>query len=48
MVPVMGPLTDWFFGLLHARQMEGQLLSLSSHFCCVSILTFIHLWLHFS
>ena len=58
-IPVMEPLSDyetglwdtndWFFQLLHARQMEGQLFSLSARFYrSVSILTFIHLQLSFS
>lgn len=57
--PIMGPLTetaatqwelhDWFFQLLHAKEMEGQFCQLYSHFVyCVSILTFTHLELRFS
>ena len=55
----MGPLSDyetglwdtndWFFQLLHARQMDGQLFSLSARFYrSVSITTFIQIQLSFS
>ena len=52
--PIMGPLTesqtthweidDWFYQLIHSKQMEGTFCHLYSHFVyCISILTFTHL-----
>ena len=57
--PIMGPFTDmetshweihdWFYQLIHAKQMEGTFCHLYSHVLyCVSILTYTHLELRFS
>lgn len=57
--PIVGPLTDyqtvqwevqdWFYQILHAKELEGQLCQRCSYFVHnVSILTYTHLRLHFS
>ena len=58
LVPKIGPLSDletglwdscdWYFGLLHSRQMEGTIpVSISPYQRCVSLDKFINVRLHF-